>query len=91
MTSKEAFGAALRELRIKKGLTQEDFAVVSSRTYLSMLERGHKSPTIDKINDLAGVLNVHPLALLAIYYSKMDASTSIKDLLRLVESSFLAK
>ncbi|MFJ6089084.1 helix-turn-helix domain-containing protein [Pseudomonas chlororaphis] len=59
-----AFGQVLRAIRQQKGLTQEDFSNVSSRTYLSTLERGLKSPTIEKIAQLAGVLDVHPATLL---------------------------
>jgi transcriptional regulator with XRE-family HTH domain len=38
------------------------------RTYLSSLERGIKSPTIDKIEQLASVLGVYPVTLLAMAY-----------------------
>jgi transcriptional regulator with XRE-family HTH domain len=63
------FGAGLQRARKSRGLTQEDFAVVSSRTYLSSLERGLKAPTITKIEELAAVIGVHPLALLALAYT----------------------
>ena len=62
------FGAQLQIARKGRGLTQEDFSEVSSRTYLSSLERGIKAPTITKLEDLASVLKVHPLALLALAY-----------------------
>lgn len=71
MDLKKAFGLALKEIRIEKGLTQEDFALVSSRTYLSMLERGLKSPTLEKIDDVCSVLGVHPLLLLEKCYSHL--------------------
>lgn len=61
MAIKEAFGAALKARRLEQGLTQEDFSDVSSRTYLSTLERGRKCPTLEKVSDLACVLQVHPL------------------------------
>ena len=64
----ERFGVALRKARKSRGLTQEDFSVVSSRTYLSSLERGIKSPTISKVEELASVIGVHPLSLLALAY-----------------------
>ena len=64
MDLKQAFGQALKEIRTEKGLTQEDFAIVSSRTYLSMLERGLKSPTLEKIDEICSVLKVHPVTLL---------------------------
>lgn len=58
-----ALGKALRKIRKVRRLTQEDFSGVSSRTYLSTLERGLKSPTIDKLGEIAKVLHVHPLTL----------------------------
>lgn len=68
MEVREAFGKALRLARIKRGLTQEDFSVVSSRTFVSLLERGATAPTIEKIEDLCSVLAVHPATLFAITY-----------------------
>lgn len=65
---KSSFPIALRTLRRAKGIAQEEFDVVSSRTYISSLERGLKSPTLPKVDELAGVLGVHPLTLLAVAY-----------------------
>jgi transcriptional regulator with XRE-family HTH domain len=62
------FGAGLQRARKSRGLTQEDFSMVSSRTYLSSLERGKKSPTISKIEEIASVIGIHPLSLLALAY-----------------------
>lgn len=42
--------------------------MVSSRTYVSNLERGIKVPTIRKVDSLAAVLGIHPLTLLALSY-----------------------
>lgn len=66
------FGEGLRQARQSRGLTQEDFSLVSSRTYLSSLERGLKAPTISKLDQLASVIDVHPLALLALAYLPSD-------------------
>lgn len=63
-----AFGLALKQLRKQREMTQEDFSAVSSRTYLSTLERGQKGPTIQKLEQLAGVLEVHPATLLIAAY-----------------------
>ena len=82
MDLRAAFGQALRTVRKSRGLTQEDFSNVSSRTYLSTLERGIKSPTLDKVSDLAKVLDVHPLTLLALAYSsaeEIEVSTLLGD------------
>lgn len=64
MEGKFAFGEALRRARKGRQLSQEAFSEISSRTYLSTLERGLKSPTLEKIEAIASVLEVHPLTLL---------------------------
>lgn len=68
MDTKKAFAKSLKELRTMKGVTQEDFSEVSSRTYISMVERALRCPTLEKIDEFAGVLGVHPLALLCLTY-----------------------
>jgi len=69
MATKPSFPAALRTIRKARGLSQEAFSDVSSRTYLSSLERGLKSPTLVKIEQLCDVLQIHPLTLLALSYA----------------------
>jgi len=68
MTSKNSFPAALKMVRKARGLSQEAFSDVSSRTYMSSLERGLKSPTLSKVAELCEVLDVHPLTLLTLAY-----------------------
>lgn len=68
MASHKSFATALRRVRKARGLSQEAFSDVSSRTYLSSLERDLKSPTLNKVNELAEVLEVHPLTLLSLAY-----------------------
>jgi DNA polymerase V len=60
------FGRALKELRMVAGLSQEELALESEldRTYISMLERGKKTPTILTLTKLAKPLNVSTLQLL---------------------------
>jgi Helix-turn-helix. len=72
MELQQAFGQALRRQRKARGLSQEAFTAVSSRTYLSELERGLKNPTLDKIGMLAAIIGVHPLTLLVECYSLKD-------------------
>jgi transcriptional regulator with XRE-family HTH domain len=69
MTLKNSFPAALKTVRKAHGLSQEAFSDVSSRTYLSSLERGLKSPTLNKVAELCQVLDVHPLTLLTLAYA----------------------
>ena len=69
MTAKISLPAALRTVRKARGLSQEAFSDVSSRTYLNTLERGLKSPTLNKVGELCEVMEIHPLTLLALAYA----------------------
>ena len=80
-----AFAKALRRARKARGLTQEDFALVSSRSYLSSLERGRQSPTLEKVQALARIIGVHPLSLLTLtclYYDKQPSLEALFDRIR---------
>lgn len=65
-------------------MSQEAFGVVSSRTYVSTLERGIKQPTLNKVDELAGVMGVHPLTLLALSYLDIDDPKSQEALMNVV-------
>lgn len=84
MDIKDAFAAALKQARTSKRLTQEDFSNVSSRTYISTLERGLKNPTLDKIKDLAGVMRLHPLTLITLAYMIEQNDADPKELFGVV-------
>lgn len=81
-----AFGQALKQARNSKRLTQEDFSSVSSRTYLSTLERGLKSPTLEKVDQLSGVLEVHPLTILIATYLGKESYQDVESLLKKVSA-----
>ena len=69
MPTKRSLPAALKMARQARDLSQEAFSDVSSRTYLSTLERGMKSPTLSKITAICHVLGIHPLTLLTLSYT----------------------
>ncbi len=56
------FGKTLRELRIKNSLSQEKLAELAGydRTYISLLERGLRKPTIKTLFDLSKALGISP-------------------------------
>ncbi len=81
MDTKKAFAKSLKEIRTKKGVTQEDFSEVSSRTYISMIERGLRCPTLEKVDEFAAVLGVHPLALLCLTYLHAEGHQNLDLLL----------
>lgn len=67
------FAGALRLARRAKQMSQEDFEGVSSRIYISELEREVKKPTLNKIEEIAGVLGIHPLTLCLLAYLDNEA------------------
>ncbi|MFO1305608.1 MAG: helix-turn-helix transcriptional regulator [Burkholderiales bacterium] len=85
MADRDYFGQALRRARKARGMTQEDFATMSSRTYVSMLERGERSPTLAKINELSAALKIHPLTLLALAYAGPIGPAEMRKLLTEIE------
>lgn len=64
-------------------MSQEAFSDVSSRTYMSLLERNLQSPTMHKLTELCEVMEVHPLTLLTLAYAGSDP-IKIEQLLALV-------
>lgn len=82
--SNNDFASSLRFVRKFKGLSQEDFSTTSSRTYISTLERNLKSPTLNKVEDIAEVLDVHPLTLLVLSYVRNADASVVDSLLSLI-------
>jgi transcriptional regulator with XRE-family HTH domain len=80
------FAVGLRKTRDAKGLSQEDFGLVSSRTYISSLERGLKNPTLNKVDDLANTLGVHPLSLLVMSYLPQSSGAGPKELIDQIQA-----
>ena len=72
MAAKHTLSEALKTIRKARGLSQEAFSDVSSRTYMSTLERDLKSPTLNKLAELCEVMEVHPLTLLTLAYAGDD-------------------
>ncbi len=56
----------LRELRKQRGFTQEAFALECDvdRTFVGLMERGERQPTLTTLLRLAGPLGVRPSLLL---------------------------
>jgi transcriptional regulator with XRE-family HTH domain len=79
---KYAFGQALRELRMSKDLSQE--SIGASQSYVSDVERGLKTPSIEKLDEFASTIGIHPVTILAKSYLLKDRSLSPEDLMALV-------
>ncbi len=61
-----SFGRVLKRLRQKQGLSQEELGFRSGyhRTYISLLERGLKSPSLNTIFEMAKALKISPSDLI---------------------------
>ncbi|KKJ93687.1 helix-turn-helix transcriptional regulator [Pseudomonas putida] len=76
MDYRQALGSSLRRIRKARGLSQESFMSISSRAHISMLERGLKGVTIEKMIEIAEVMGVHPLTVLLDSFSSYEGVTS---------------
>jgi len=59
-TISSRFGEEVRRLRMKRGLSQEALAATAGldRTFISMVERGARRPTLDSAKRITDALNV---------------------------------
>lgn len=66
MTPEKVFGEVLQAIRKEQGLSQEQLGFESGyhRTYISLLERGQKSPSLNTLFQLAMALKVTPSEML---------------------------
>lgn len=73
MTIEEAFGEAIRDLRKANRISQETLAEVSNldRSYISMLECGHKQPSLITIFQLAKAFNLSASKILSLVEEKI--------------------
>ena len=64
--SLQIFGAIVRKRRTEQGISQESLANLAGlhRTYISMLERGIRNPSLTVILRLAEALNMRPSTLM---------------------------
>jgi len=60
MTPAEAFGKVLKRERHLKGFSQEKLALICEldRTYISLLERGKRQPSLTTILEVSAILGI---------------------------------
>ncbi|MGE6193474.1 helix-turn-helix domain-containing protein [Stutzerimonas stutzeri] len=85
MDYRQALGSSLRRIRKARGLSQESFMSISSRAHISMLERGLKGVTIEKMIEIAEVMEVHPLTVLLDSFSNYEGVTAERLLNQIAE------
>ena len=89
MAARYSLAKALKTVRKARGLSQEAFSDVSSRTYMSTLERDLKSPTLNKLAELCEVMEILPLTLLTLAYAG-DSTRKADELLAQVRQELEA-
>ncbi|MCU6792457.1 helix-turn-helix domain-containing protein [Paenibacillus sp. WQ 127069] len=80
MNIEACFGRHLRKIREEKRLSQEELAFRSNldRTYISLLERGKRRPTINTIFALAKPLDIAPSDMVKLIES--DLATDVAEI-----------
>lgn len=80
-------GERIRELRIEKGLSQEQLALRAdiTTTYLGLVERNAKNPTIKVIEQLCDSLNV---SLAEFFSTATETSQSLDSISMQIVSQF---
>ena len=73
MTIEEAFGKVIRDLRKANQISQEKLAEASNldRSFISLLECGHKQPSLITIFQLAKALNLSASKILSLVEAKI--------------------
>lgn len=85
MSLKTGFATVLKAMRVSRGLTQKHMADTTSRTYMSKLEQGRSSPTIDKLTAISGALGLSPLTLFTLTLG-VESGQTIKTLVQHLEA-----
>lgn len=72
----QLFGTILRETRTKKGISQEKLAEYCDldRTFISLIERGQRQPTLTTIFRLAKALEISPSELVRLTEKRLKDS-----------------
>lgn len=84
MTLREAFASALQFLRARQGLSQHDIAPSVAQSYVSRLEAGKRSVSLEMSAELADAIGLHPLSFLALVYAAKDGRPA-HEILKLTE------
>jgi transcriptional regulator with XRE-family HTH domain len=77
MELNEALGLVIRNLRISKDMPQEGLG--PSQSYI---ERGKWKPSIEKVEQIAEIIGIHPLTLLFLAYQRQTPELKPEDLLK---------
>lgn len=74
MNIENAFATVLKDLRTQKKISQENLAFLSGldRTYISLLERGKRQPTLTSLFSISKALDMTLVELITALEEKVD-------------------
>ncbi len=82
---RKAFARTLKELRTQKKISQLELSKLAdlNRTYLSLLERGRRSPSLNTVDKIASVFEINPSDLMNLVEKNSDGEmgTSREDII----------
>ncbi|ANF25779.1 helix-turn-helix domain-containing protein [Stutzerimonas stutzeri] len=84
MELNHALGLVIKELRRTGGIPQEGLG--PSQSYISAIERGKWKPSLEKIEQIAAVLSVHPATLVVMAYMKQAPAEEADRLPSLIQT-----
>ncbi|MCF5806214.1 DNA-binding protein [Pseudomonas coronafaciens pv. zizaniae] len=67
-----AFASTLRFMRRHSSVLQADFEGGVSQSHISRLERGESSVTLERLEEIAAQLKMHPLSLIALTWGATE-------------------
>ncbi len=75
----KSFGQALKNARRAASFTQNDLSEISGldRTYISLLERGCRKPSLETVMALTVAMDIETLAFVATFLKHFDAPNSV--------------
>ncbi|NQD81036.1 helix-turn-helix transcriptional regulator [Pseudomonas sp. CrR14] len=88
MELNEAIGLVIKNLRTSKGLPQEGLG--PSQSYISAIERGKWKPSIEKLEQIADIVGIHPLTLLLLAYQKQSHGLKPDELLKKIQREVIS-
>lgn len=74
MNIENAFATVLKDVRTQKKISQENLAFLSGldRTYISLLERGKRQPTLTSLFSISKALDMTLVELITALEEKVD-------------------
>ncbi|MCY1282667.1 hypothetical protein D9M71_790710 [compost metagenome] len=81
---KRALGAAIKSYRLERNISQESLG--PSQPYISNLEAGRWSASLDKIEQMAEVLGVHPVSVILAGYLSCESAAESDEVLARIRS-----